>query len=135
VLEHLAEPAQVLAEVRRVLVPGGRFVFLTPNAWNYNVWLIRLVPHRMRDWLARRLYGRQEGDTYPVRYRLNSVPRLERAMRRVGFHRSELVLNGDPTYVGLNRVLFEAACGLERLLDFGPLAGARVHLIGVYERG
>jgi SAM-dependent methyltransferase len=32
VLEHLPDPARAFAEVSRVLVPGGRFIFLTPNA-------------------------------------------------------------------------------------------------------
>ena len=31
VMEHVEEPGQVLAEVRRVLAPGGLFLFHTPN--------------------------------------------------------------------------------------------------------
>jgi SAM-dependent methyltransferase len=46
VLEHLEHPGLVFAEVQRVLRPGGQFVFLTPNAWNYKLWLIRAVPDR-----------------------------------------------------------------------------------------
>ena len=30
-LEHIPDKARVLSQVRRVLVPGGRFVCLTPN--------------------------------------------------------------------------------------------------------
>ena len=37
-------PGLVFSEVRRVLVTGGRFVFVTPNAWNYNAWMIRASP-------------------------------------------------------------------------------------------
>jgi SAM-dependent methyltransferase len=33
VLEHVAELDQALAEIRRVLRPGGRFGFTTPNRW------------------------------------------------------------------------------------------------------
>jgi ubiquinone/menaquinone biosynthesis C-methylase UbiE len=63
VIEHLAEPERALREIHRVLASGGRLIFLTPNAWNYNVWLIRLIPNRLHDCFTRRLYGRQERDT------------------------------------------------------------------------
>lgn len=133
--EHLECPAQALAELRRVLRASGRLVFLTPNAWNYNTWLIRLVPNRLHDRITRWLYGREEHDTYPVRYRLNSPRGLRRALRAAGFHRCTLLLNGDPTYIGLNDPLFMVSVALERLFDLGPLRHARVHIIGVCERG
>lgn len=33
VLEHIAELEQALGEIFRVLTPGGRFAFTTPNKW------------------------------------------------------------------------------------------------------
>jgi SAM-dependent methyltransferase len=134
VFEHVERPAEVLAELYRVLRPGGRLVFITPNAWNYNIWLVRLVPNRLHDFFTRRLYGREEFDTYPVRYRLNSPRRLQRFIGTAGFCRCTLVFNGDPTYVGLSDLLLVAASGVERLLDLAPLHRARVHIIGVCER-
>ncbi len=35
VLEHLQHPRKAMAEIGRVLKPGGRFIFLTPSAWDY----------------------------------------------------------------------------------------------------
>jgi len=134
VFEHIEQPAEVLAELYRVLRPGGRLVFLTPNAWNYNIWLIRLIPNRLHDVFTRRLYDREEFDTYPVRYRLNSPRRLQRFIRAAGFCRCTLTFNGDPTYVGLSDLLLVAASTVERLLDLPPFRKARVHIIGVCER-
>src|SRR5215467_15564986 len=134
VFEHLEDPRAAISELRRVLTPGGRVVFLTPNAWNYNVWLIRLVPNRLHDVFTRRLYDREEFDTYPVRYRLNSPRRLQRFIRAAGFCRCTLTFNGDPTYVGLSDLLLVAASTVERLLDLPPFRKARVHIIGVCER-
>ena len=130
VLEHLDHPGLVFAEVRRVLAPGGRFVFLTPNVWNYNTWMIRAVPHRWHAVLTRHLYGRGEGDAYPVRYRANSAARLHRLLNAAGFTRTQLMYNGDPSYVAFNRPLLEVSFGVERLLATSPLRGARVHILG-----
>ncbi|HEY8674243.1 MAG TPA: class I SAM-dependent methyltransferase [Candidatus Dormibacteraeota bacterium] len=130
VLEHLDHPGLVFAEVRRVLTDGGRFVFLTPNAWNYNAWMIRSVPHRWHATLTHRLYGRGEGDAYPVRYRANSGPTLRRLLSAAGFERARLTYNGDPSYVAFNRPLLEAAFGVERVLAAPSLQRARVHILG-----
>ncbi|MGH7640586.1 MAG: hypothetical protein ACREOL_06730 [Candidatus Dormibacteria bacterium] len=47
----------------------------------------------------------------------------------------QLILNGDPSYIAFNRGLFDLACLLERMTDLGPLQFARVHLLGLYQRG
>jgi len=52
VLEHLPEPERAFAEVARILVPGGHFVFLTPNAHHP-----LLVLNRALGWTRGRLVG------------------------------------------------------------------------------
>jgi SAM-dependent methyltransferase len=134
VLEHLDHPATAFREIYRVLKPGGVVIFLTPNALNYNVWLIRAIPNRFHDFLTRRLYNRQEHDTYPVRYHINSIRQVERILRPIGFRQARFIFNGDPTYISFNPLLFKCACLLERILDLRPLQCLRVHLIGVYQK-
>jgi SAM-dependent methyltransferase len=134
VLEHLDNPGLVFSEVARVLRPRGRFVFLTPNSWNYNAWLIRAVPNRLHQTFTRRLYGRGEGDTYPVRYRANSARTLRRLTAAAGFTSMHLDYNPDPSYIAFNQALFEVAVALERLMDTPALQRCRVHIIGTAVR-
>jgi SAM-dependent methyltransferase len=131
VLEHLEHPGLVFSEAHRVLRPGGHFLFLTPNAWNYNAWLIRAVPNRWHQPLAARLYGRGGGDAYPVRYRANSAAALRRLLFAAGFGTVDLAFNGDHSYVAFNRPLLELAIGVERLLALPALARSRVHILGM----
>jgi SAM-dependent methyltransferase len=131
VLEHLDHPGLVFSEVHRVLRTGGRFVFLTPNAWNYNAWVIRAIPYRWHAGITRRLYGRGEGDAYPVRYRANTGFRLQRLLNAAGFDHAELTYNGDPSYIAFNRPLLELSFGIERVLASPRLRTAQVHLLGV----
>jgi SAM-dependent methyltransferase len=134
VVEHLADPALVAREVLRMLGPGGRFVFLTPNALHPATWLIRLVPNRLHARLARWVDGRQERSTFPVRYRMNTPQAIGRILRWHGFAREALLLNVDPSYlISVDPVTFRLGCTLEALID-RRWSVAEVHIIGTYTR-
>jgi ubiquinone/menaquinone biosynthesis C-methylase UbiE len=78
VLEHLLQPAQVFAEVARVLRPGGRFLIHTPNRGGYTTRLTRLIPRGWRAPLAGWLHGRRPEDVYPAYYLANTPAVLRR---------------------------------------------------------
>ena len=127
VLEHLPGPARALAEVGRVLTPGGHFVFLTPNAHHPLLTLNRALGWT-RGRLVGRFYDRAKADTFPAFYRANTAARIERLARAAGLERVSLRFIGDPTYLAFNEPLFRLACLLERVTP-PPL---RVHLVGEY---
>jgi len=132
VLEHLDQPDVVFKEVRRVLRAGGHFVFLTPNLRNPLLLMNRLakaLPQLQRRILPR-LYGRQEVDTFPVRYRANRAAAIRELALRNGLEVASLKAVADPTYLALNPLMFRASVLTERLLP----ASRGVHLLGDLRR-
>jgi len=132
VLEHIENPKKAFSEIFRVLKPGGVVFFLTPNSLNYVTWIIRLIPEKFHSFLTRKMYGREENDTFSKKYRFNSIKKIRKIMKECRFEEDILLTNGDPSYVSFNEVLFRISCLLEKILDVPFLRKFKVHLVGGY---
>jgi SAM-dependent methyltransferase len=127
VLEHLAEPERVFAEVNRALRPGGHFIFLTPNVRHP-----LLVLNRALGWTQGRLvdcaYGRAEENIFPALYRANTARQIEQLARMAGMEQVSLRFVEDPTYLAFSQPLFRLACLLARVIP----RWMWVHMVGEY---
>jgi SAM-dependent methyltransferase len=118
VMEHIERPAEVYAEMFRVLKPGGVFIFLTANLWDYTALIAKAVPNRFHPWIVARTEGRKEHDVFPVRYRSNTRRTVHALARDAGFDVASFRYLGQyPGYFMFNGFLFLLATGYEKLLQ------------------
>ncbi len=129
VFEHLADPARTLTEIARVLRPGGRLIFLTPNRFHPLIRANRvsqLWPDLQRR-IVPALYARAADDTFRVHYRANTVAEIVDLAARSGLRLESMDVIRDPTYLAFGDLAYAVACRVEALLP----ASWGVHLLGV----
>lgn len=135
VLEHIAEPDRFIAEVSRVLKPGGTFLCLTPNRFHYVSLIASLTPHSFHEWINKRR-GRDEEDTFPTCYRLNTRRSLTRHFSHVGCRPVSLnLIETQPNYLMFSTPTLLVGAAYERLVNSTKLlTDLRVNIIGAFRK-
>jgi SAM-dependent methyltransferase len=136
VMEHIERPLEVYAEVGRLLKPGGHFIFLTANLWDYASLIARVVPNRLHPWIVAKTEGRKEEDVFPIQYRTNTRRSINRLADQAGFEIVTFKYLGQyPSYFMFNGVLFLLATGYEKLITrFDALAPLRGWIFAVLKK-
>lgn len=134
VMEHLADPAAALQEIRRVLADRGVLVFHTPNLLHYQFRIASLTP----DWIKTRvvwwLEGRGQSDIFPTFYRINSAAAVQEIATQTGYEVREIrMLNSSPeTYMLGPLVALELL--VIRVLNGKAFEKRRSNIIAVLEK-
>lgn len=134
-IEHMAAPQEFFAGVHRVLKPGGVFIWATSNLRSLPILASRVTPLGLHRWVYRHIFGKQLAiEQFPVYYRANTEPALERQLVASGFERVVLSKTSWPCYFAFNRPLFSLMLPVHRWIDAAGSQLLRVHLVGVYRK-
>lgn len=107
VLEHIADPEGFVAEVTRVLKPGGWFCARTPNRWSYVGIAASLVPNALHTKVLSKVWpDRQDVDVFPTVYKMNTRGALNRHFLAAAWNNFSYVANPTPKYHANSRLLF-----------------------------
>lgn len=118
VMEHVTDPESAYGEVARILRPGGAFVFLTANLWDYASLLAMAIPNRFHPWLVAKTEGRAEEDVFPTAYKSNTRTSVYRLAGQAGLKVDRFdYLSQYPNYFMFNGALFMMATGYEKLIS------------------
>ncbi len=121
VMEHIDQPAEVFLEIARVLKPGGKFLFKTPNKNHYMPLIARLTPHGFHQWINRKR-GRHETDTFPTRYKCNSPGDVRSIAQEAGLAVDEIdLIEGRPEYLRITAPTYLIGTAYERLVNSSDL--------------
>lgn len=109
VLEHVDDPAAFVSQIHRVLKPGGWFCARTPSRWSYIAIMARLIPESAQKRALQTLQPeRREEDTFPKRYRLNSLGAVARHFSPDQFINASYTHNPTPAYHGGRMLIYRA---------------------------
>lgn len=121
VMEHVTDPSRVYRETFRVLKPGGKWVFLTANRWDYVSVAARVIPNRLHGKFVSHTEGREERDVFPTAYLSNSYPQVSKLANAAGFQVERFDYFGQhPSYFQFNTLLYGLASFYEKAIIAVP---------------
>jgi len=134
--EHIEAPERVIAEMVRVLKPGGSLVFITPNRRNPLVLAGWLLPDAMKNLLLKRLLGEDDADLFPLYMRFNVREDMRAHARAAGCHEVLFRTYPNPDYFRWSPLLIRLCLWWHRLsIGWHWIRRYDMYLLVAYRKG
>jgi 2-polyprenyl-3-methyl-5-hydroxy-6-metoxy-1,4-benzoquinol methylase len=134
VVEHVVKPEPLIDALARLLVPQGVAIVFTVNLWSPLTLVSRLTPFRLHDPIKKRIWGGDEKDTFPVKYRMNSSRTLRTLFDQHGFREVSFAYLDDLSTWGRFRSMNYIELLSWRFLQKLRLRYPEHCLLGVYQK-
>ena len=118
VLEHVIDPNSVFKEINRILTPGGSFVFLVPNLYDYVSLISLLIPNKFHQSIVSKTEGRKIDDVFPAYYKSNTYTAIKQLCAKNGFKIIDFQWLGQyPSSFMFSSILFVLATIYEKMIS------------------
>jgi len=102
--EHFENPGSAVAEIDRILRPGGWLCARTPNRWGYSSIGASIIPNRFHEKVLSRLQpDRKAMDIFPTFFRLNTRGDFAKYFAEERWNVYAYTWNPEPAYFGQSR--------------------------------
>ncbi|MCK5123361.1 MAG: class I SAM-dependent methyltransferase [Candidatus Pacebacteria bacterium] len=135
VLEHMDNPERDIRAISKLCKKDGHFIFMTTNVYSPVMLFSKICPTFLKKLLRKKMFGTDEDDTYPTKYRINSISKIDQVMRNNGFQKVDLKAVGTLGYFAFNKYILIGKIFLNKFCDkinFG--SPFKTHLTGVYRK-
>lgn len=114
---HLINPYVVFAELSRVLKPGGKIIFITPNKYCYTAICSRLLTTKFKKYFLKTVFNERAYDNFPTYYRFNTKKQIEKIVSRTGLKIDKfLAIRHYPYYLMFSVALFKLGMLYDRFI-------------------
>ena len=134
VAEHVTDPADLLATLSRIVVPGGLLVIYTINRWSPVPLVTAFTPFSWHQPIKHVLWRTEGKDTFPTSYKMNTRRELTQVCETAGFNEEGFWHLDDCRSLQRFRLLNIMELGLRKLLHGFGCRYPENCLLGAYRR-